>query len=287
MLLATSRAVSCIRAMVAARFPRLRWTFSSLGCPECDLDGMFATAKRYGLESVELRAVEGSIDVPGWLRRRFESPEAFAAHVAGAGVRIASLDTSLRMIDGDAAAREKLLEFLPWAEALGGVPLRVFDGGSTWGTESRVAAAAAMAWWDERRTGEGWRSEWIVETHDCLFDADSIAACMADAPKSVRILWDTHHTWKRGGENPTATWARIRKWVRHVHVKDSVSRPSGRHPFSYVFLGDGEFPLQETLSVLERDGYASPVSLEWERMWHPELPSLEAALERGRQDGWV
>lgn len=272
--------------MVAARFPRLRWTFSSLGCPECDLDGMFAVAKRFGLEAIELRAVERSIDVPGWLRQRFGSPAAFADHVTTSGVRIASLDTSFRMIDGDPGEREKLLAFLPWAEALGGVPLRVFDGGHQWDASARAGAAAAMTWWHERRAEEGWRSEWIVETHDCLFDAGSIESCMKEAPDSVRILWDTHHTWKRGGEDPAATWQRIRPWVRHVHVKDSVSRPSARHPFSYVFLGEGEFPLQGTLSALERDGYAGPVSLEWERMWHPDLPALEAALERARRDGW-
>ena len=76
------------------------------------------------------------------------------------------------------------------------------------------------------------------------------------------------------------TWPAIHRWVRHVHVKDSVSRPSGRHPYSYVFLGEGEFPLRSLVEQLRSDGFEHVLSLEWERMWHPYLPSVEEALER-------
>ena len=75
-----------------------------------------------------------------------------------------------------------------------------------------------------------------------------------------------------------ATWRAIRSGVVHVHVKDSVGQPSARHPFTYVLPGDGEFPVSPLLAALQADGFDGPVSLEWERMWHPYLPSLDAAL---------
>ncbi|MGH8019774.1 MAG: sugar phosphate isomerase/epimerase family protein [Opitutaceae bacterium] len=273
--------------MAEARAFRLPWSFSSLGCPELDLDGIFALAREAGIAVVELRAIGGTIDLPAYFAKTFGSPAAFAAHVGKSGVGIASLDTSFRIIDGDAAARAQLLDFLPWAEALGGVPLRVFDGGTTLDEHARAAIRETVQWWDHTRAAAGWRSSWIIETHDCLFTAAAIEAVMREAPESVRLLWDSHHTWKRGGEEPVETWKTIRPWVRHVHVKDSVSRPSARHPFSYVFLGEGEFPLRALIDALRDDAFDGILSLEWERMWHRELPPLEQALDRARRDGWM
>jgi sugar phosphate isomerase/epimerase len=69
-------------------------------------------------------------------------------------------------------------------------------------------------------------------------------------------------------------------------VKDSISEPSARHPFTYVMLGNGEFDLADTLDLLRENAFAGVVSIEWERKWHPYLPPLEEALKRARSLGW-
>jgi sugar phosphate isomerase/epimerase len=144
--------------------------------------------------------------------------------------------------------------------------------------------AARLAWWAECRAAHGWRSEIMIETHDSLFTAAKIRALLAVAP-SARILWDSHHTWKRGGEDPLVTWTAIAPQIVHVHVKDSVSVPSVRHPFTYVLPGDGEFPAGPLIARL-REEFAGPVSLEWERWWHPYLPPLAEALAAANTRGW-
>jgi Sugar phosphate isomerases/epimerases len=124
----------------------------------------------------------------------------------------------------------------------------------------------------------------MVETHDSLFTAAAIGRLAAAVP-GVRILWDSHHTWKRGGEDPLATWEAIKEHVVHVHVKDSVSRPSGKYPFTYALPGTGEFPmagLREKLAV----GFGGAASLEWEKLWHPELAPLEEVLRSARERAW-
>jgi sugar phosphate isomerase/epimerase len=117
----------------------------------------------------------------------------------------------------------------------------------------------------------------MVETHDSLLTAAAIARFQAAAPATA-ILWDAHHTWRKGGEDPLVTWRAIHSGVVHVHVKDSIGVPSARHPFTYVLPGDGEFPAAPLLATLQADGFAGPVSLEWEKQWHPYLPSLDTAL---------
>ena len=125
----------------------------------------------------------------------------------------------------------------------------------------------------------------MIETHDSLWTAAAVGRLLTVVP-DVAILWDSHHTWKKGGEDPVATWRAIRTRVVHVHVKDSVDVPSARHPFTYVLPGDGGFPIAPLLAALRGEGYAGLVSLEWERMWHPYLPPLDDALGAATVRRW-
>ncbi|MDF3058302.1 MAG: sugar phosphate isomerase/epimerase [Rariglobus sp.] len=266
--------------------PYLR-AFSTLGCVELTLDESFALASRHGLDAVELRGVGGSLDVPAWLAHTYGSPEDFAAHARRSPVRIAALDTSLRLIGNSAADREAFLHFIPWAEALGIPRLRVFDGGGKALTEAELAQALdTLAWWNAHRRTQGWHTDLMIETHDALVTTPAIRRFLAAAPAGTSLLWDAHHTWRQGGEKPADTWNAIRSAVVHIHVKDSTAVPSGRHPYTYVPPGGGEFPMTALRDVLQRDAYAGPVSLEWERHWHPALATLETALTAAHETAW-
>lgn len=262
----------------------MKHAFSSLGCAEFTLDECLALAARHACAAVELRALDGTVDLPARLAAGFASPEALARHCRAAPVAIAALNTSLTLAGStDDDWRKTLEAFLPWAEALGGLDLRVFDGGT--GTAADLSAMAArLRWWQAFREQRGWRSDLMIETHDSLFTAAAVGELRARAP-NARILWDTHHTWKKGGENPLVTWTALRPCVVHVHVKDSVSAPSARHPFTYVLPGAGEFPMAPLRERLATE-FPGVVSLEWERMWHPYLPPLDDALAAAAATGW-
>lgn len=256
--------------------------FSSLGCPELSLDETLALAARHGLTAVELRTLGGTTDLPALFAREFGSPAALAAHVARQPVRIVALDTSFRLADhkpGDWAA---FLTFVSWAEALGVRWLRVFDGGKP--GESLQPMRASWETWQTHRAAAKLSVDVMIETHDSLFTAAAIGEFVARAP-GAKILWDTHHTWKKGGEDPVTTWRAIRPHVVHVHVKDSISAPSARHPFTYVLPGDGEFPMAPVREVLARE-FAGVVSLEWEKQWHPYLAPVDDALRVAAERKW-
>lgn len=256
--------------------------FSTLGCPTATLDEALATAARHHLDAVELRTLEGTTDLPALFARRFGAPAALAAHVARSPVRVASLDTSFRLADPKPGDWEALLAFLPWAEALGVRWLRVFDGGRP--DAAHDAPLQSLARWRAHRAAARCACDLMVETHDSLFTAAAINDFAAQAGGAA-ILWDTHHTWKKGGEDPVATWRAIQAHVVHVHVKDSISRPSERHPFIYVPPGDGEFPMTPLRDALARE-YTGVVSLEWEKQWHPYLAPVETALATAHQRAW-
>lgn len=259
--------------------------FSTLGCPELGLEEACALAARHGLPAIELRALGGGVDLAGYFARVFGTPERLGAWVAGQSVRVVAVDASLKLIGGIETDRAQLAGLGPWAEALGVRWLRVFDGGKTLDAAELADARATLAWWSELRTRHGWHAQLMIETHDSLVTGEALAQFLAAVPEAT-ILWDAHHTWRKGGEDPLVTWPMLRGRVAHVHVKDSIPLPSARHPFTYVLPGDGGFPVRPLLDLLEREGFAGPVSLEWEKVWHPYLLPLEAALRVATERRW-
>ncbi|NKJ40365.1 sugar phosphate isomerase/epimerase [Rhizobium sp. SG570] len=265
--------------------PHMTLAFSTLGCADLELDEALALAARYGLDAIEIRALGGTIDLATYFTERFGSPAGLARALEASAVRVCAFNTSLRLVGATSQAKEEFLRYLPWAEAVGVRSLRVFDGGDSGDAGEVAEALSTLQWWRETAVREGFSAEMIVETHDFLVQPDAIACLLEGAPDCA-LLWDTHHTWRNGGQDPVETWKQVRGNTRHLHVKDSISKPGPKLPYSYVLPGSGEFPMAALRSALAADGYDGVMSLEWEKLWHVELPSLDLALQAARRSGW-
>lgn len=251
--------------------------FSTLGCPDLSIDDVVALAVSRGIPAVEIRALDGTVDLLAVLGRRFGTHAAARVWAAAQPVRIVALGTGFRLI-GEAVPRHALAAWGAWADALGADRLRLFDGGKAGDAAEVARAAETLARGRAWRVADGWAADLMIETHHAFARPDALAAFLAAAP-DCPILWDTHHTWKRGGEDPVATWRRFRGQVVHVHVKDSVGD-------RYCLPGQGGFPMANLRAALAADAYAGPVSLEWERLWHPLLPPLADALDAAQSARW-
>jgi sugar phosphate isomerase/epimerase len=258
---------------------------SSLGCPDLSLEETLGLARQHDVPAVELRCLGGTTDLAAYLSSQYGSPHALAGRLRAAAVRIIGFNTSMRLVGGTALEREQLQALVPWAEALRVPWLRIFDGGKIADAVELGEAAETIRWWRALRRAQGWGTDIMIETHDSLFTTAGIRRFTAANPGTA-ILWDAHHTWRKGGEDPAVTWRAIRGDVVHVHVKDSVDRPSARHAYTYVLPGDGEFPIGSVLGALRDDGFSGAVSLEWEKLWHPYLPSLHDALATAAVRKW-
>lgn len=259
--------------------------FSTLGCGQLELAAACALAQQFRINRLELRSLGGTLALASYLTERFGRPEKLAAELSARDMRVVALDTSLKLNGSTGREwRETAEAFLPWAEALGGVNLRVFDGGTTADAPALAVMADRLRWWRALRAERRWQSDIMIETHNSLCSTAANLALLRQAP-FARILWDSHHTWKRGGEDPAATWEALRPHIVHIHVKDSVSRPSARHPYTYVRPGEGEFPAGPLMKRLRQE-FDGPVSLEWEQWWHPDLPPLAEALRSAEKLNW-
>jgi sugar phosphate isomerase/epimerase len=267
---------------------QFRWGFSTLGCPELSLPEVCELAAQYQFPQLEVRALQGRVDLPdyaddhGWKPPR--AGELFEHHQVN--MVVASSDFKLI---GDSARRAEFLRFCGWADSWHAEYVRVFGGG-IWGrplTEAEFKAALeSVAWWRSEKKARGWSIEILLETHDAFSASAPCCRLNKRLAKPLGLIWDTHHTWRLGGETPRQTWRRLSPWIRHVHIKDSVDTPSQRHPFTYVLPGEGQVPLAEIVELLREKKFAGTVSFEWERLWHPYLPPLPVALARLREQDW-
>lgn len=264
--------------------------FSTLGCPELSLTETADLAHKFHIPHLELRALENSVDLPNLLSTfpgGWKGALSFL-HEFNLSPRI--LGTSFKLIGNTPEQWEELFTFARLAQDLETPWLRVFSGGA-WGTSltrgDYETAAASVQRWRQEKARHQWRADILLETHDSFSASAPCQRLLERLDQPIHFIWDSHHTWRLGCETPEQTWSALSLYIRHIHVKDSIGVPSARHPFTYVLPGEGEMPLADAFALLSRDGFLGTVSLEWEKMWHPYLPTLSAALTACREKGWL
>lgn len=268
----------------------MKHCFSTIGCPNFSLIQVLELSQFVGFPGVELRTLEGSTNLPQYISEKFSDVSAVRQLIEMYNIQLPVIGTSFRLTQPSNESWEELIEFVCLAESLQVPWLRVFDGPmSPLGARSSIEAMqAVLKEWEMRRNQSHWKVCLAIETHSTLLTADLICNLFANLGNtSSRVLWDVHHTWRAGNEDPLVTWNSIAENVVHIHVKDSLQDPSVEEGFRYVLPGKGQFPAPSLYKKLQENDFDGFVSLEWERQWHPELPTLEMALDSAKQYYWI
>ncbi|MCU0385991.1 MAG: sugar phosphate isomerase/epimerase, partial [Flavihumibacter sp.] len=118
--------------------------------------------------------------------------------------------------------------------------------------------------------------EVLMETHgDLVYLADLEKIMKEVNSQKIGLIWDISNMWTVTGEAPTKVYPALKKYIRHVHVKDAI-KEEGK--LRYTFLGKGQVPIFEGIDLLAGDNYKGFYSFEWEKLWHPEIAEPELAL---------
>jgi len=262
----------------SARYPI---AFSTLGCPDWTWMTILENAGRYGYAALELRGIAGEMDlpkVPEFIGTRLAETK---RDLAALGLVVSDLGASSRMHEKDPAVRAQQFDegrrFIDLAQAMGVKYVRMFG--------DRIPEGEPK---DEvmKRVVEGFRTmadyarpagvTVLIESHgDFTRSADIEGILTSVASPQFALLWDAHHSFVAGKEQPADTFAKIGKWARHTHLKDSKPQGADRR---YVLVGAGEVPVKEQVRVLAAAGYKGLYCFEWEKKWHPEIEEPEVAF---------
>jgi sugar phosphate isomerase/epimerase len=277
---AVTAAVS--RGLGAASRPTL--AFSTLGCPNWSWRQILDTAVKEGYGAVELRGLMGEMDLPKSPVLAGTAAATALKDVKAAGLRIACVSASSQLHSPDAAERAKQMDearrFIDLAHRLEAPNVRVF--GNNWVKEEarEVTLARVSAGLRELvEAAKGSGAEIIIESHGDFTDSATLTTLL-DAAPGAGLLWDTHHTVVAAKEDPKETFAKLGKWARHTHIKDSVPGPDPSKPDdrAYVLTGTGQVPVKQIVQTLVQGGYTGCLCFEWEKKWHPEIAEPEIAI---------
>lgn len=266
----------------------IEWSVSTLGEPEWGVDEFLELCGEFGLTGLELRFLNGSLDVGAEMKAYLADPEK-VKKLAASGVRFPVMGSSLEIGKGGDKEFEEFIQSALVADRIGAQWLRVFDG-PVWGenigeAEKKNAKTIVNAWNDWRATNSV-KVRMALETHGASSSSKVLEAFLDAVGEPVDIIWDVHHTRLVAGESFEETWERLGKRIVHVHIKDSVPLPSARHMYTLTLPGQGKLDGCGFISFLKDKGYDGFVSLEWEKKWHPYLPPLREAVAALKISGW-
>jgi sugar phosphate isomerase/epimerase len=279
--LATSIAAPAILRS-QTRPKRLPIAFSTIGCPLWSWKAILEAADKLGYAAIEIRVIQNDADLP----RR---PEFTGSRLAesrrdldAVGVKLVNLGSGVKLHEKDAAARAKHLEdgrrFIDLAHALEVPYIRVFpDKLPKDEPKSEVLARIVDGGRQLAAQAKGSGVTVLLESHGEVVRADDLEPILTGVGSDqFALLWDAHHTFVAGKEDPGVTYARLTRWVRHVHLKDSKPAPDGKR--RYVFVGEGEVPVKEQVRLLVAGGYKGYYSFEWEKRGQPDIEEPEVAF---------
>jgi sugar phosphate isomerase/epimerase len=287
--LKTLSAVALSQAVLSPLFgktekSRIPIAFSTLGCPAWDWPRILEFAHQHGFSAVELRGLQGNMDLPSNAifapNRMEQTKKEIRAHKLS--IACVSSSANLYIEDPDKRAKEltDARRFIDLASTLGAPYVRVFGGKAQSDnapvpddpTKARVAAGL-------RELGQyaGPKSVTvIIESHDHFTSSATLKDVLKAADSEhVGLLWDAHHTFAASNEDPEFTVKQLGPWIRHTHLKDSVGKGEDR---KYVLTGTGNVPIERQIKALQSIGYKGFYCFEWEKVWHPDLADPEIAI---------
>jgi sugar phosphate isomerase/epimerase len=259
----------------------MKLAFSTLGCPQWELDKVAQAAAAFGYEGIELRALGGSLNLLARPELQPGAVEATRRWLDEQHLAVCCVDTSCAFDSPDTAERaaqvKVAVEHCELAAALGAPLIRIFP--------DRVPAGASP---EETR--------------------DNIAACLGEvarlAPTGVRVGLETHGDFARGraaaeivrladhagvvliwdvanslaaGDSIEAAAREVAPYLAHVHLRDA-RRIEGREHWLPVLAGRGAVRFEAAVGELRKLGYDRFISFEWEKYWSPEIEEPEVAL---------
>jgi sugar phosphate isomerase/epimerase len=260
---------------------RLPIGVSTLGCPKWDWSTIVRNAAQWGFAALELRGIQDQMDLTKCAEFEGTRLKGTLQDLAAAELRISVLGASAQMHEPDPARRagslDEVRRFITLAHELKAPYVRVFPDRLVKGEEKSATIARICEGLHE--LGEFAKPAGvtvIIESHGDFRRAADFVEIMKRAKSShAAFLWDAHHTCVEG-EKPAETYAQLRSYTRHVHLKDSSPAEKGER--RYVLTGEGQVPVRETVRVLVQGGYQGVYCLEWEKRWHPEIEEPETAF---------
>jgi sugar phosphate isomerase/epimerase len=249
----------------------MKFAFSTLGCPGWSWDEIVSSAKDLGYDGIELRGIENEMFVPSALPFSPENINDTQQRLEKLNIQIPCVTSfcklhDLQNIEVQLNEGIAYIEFaakmeIPYVRVLGDTApapgIDINDSYVRENIEKLVEIAATN------------NVTLLIETNGVYAESSRLSKLLSSINNNnVGVLWDIHHPFRYFNESIETTWANIGKYVKHVHVKDSLVNDG---KVVYKMTGSGDVPVSEAIKLLKDNGFNGFVTLEWVKRWNMEL----------------
>ena len=259
----------------------MKLAFSTLGCPDWDLAEVIAGARKYGYVGFELRALGGSLDLPG--RDEFAAKQIATTreYLKREGVEICCVDTSCTFHSVDASERaaqvKMALVHAELAARLDAPLIRVFPDTIQPGAERAQTRDWIAACLHEIAEQMPVDVDVALETHGDFARAEATVEIVELANHSkVKLIWDVANSVAAGDTIEQAA-ATVQPHLAHIHLRDAKPVSGSKH-WLPVLAGRGLVSFADAVIAIRNLNYNGYISFEWEKYWHPEIEEPDIAF---------
>ena len=255
-----------------------RLSFTTMGTPQLDHSGAIALALEVGFDGIDIRCA----DYLGEVRPAAEEKELrrVARDFEAACLEIPSVLCYHQINSASDGWSDEYAEHISRHLSIGAVlgarAIRIFGvhPAPGHGSEELVegSAGAIAAALSDDTSGVGI----VMQNHagaGTALDAVQIARRLED-PR-FGLVYSPDHSFLYEATHGDELLPQIQPWTQQVYVADLVREGDGQR---WVFPGDGEVPLRETVARLDAAGFAGFYSFKWEKIWNPDLPEPQVAM---------
>jgi sugar phosphate isomerase/epimerase len=253
-------------------------SFTTMGTPQLDHAGAIDLAQEFGFDGVDIRCADylGEVSPASGDKGLRQVARDFEA----AGLEIPSilcyhpLSSASDGWPGEYA--EHISSHLAIGAALGARAIRIFgvhpapgQGSDELVQGSAEAIAAALS---DDTSGVGI----VMQNHagaGTALDALHIARQLDD-PR-FGLVYSPDHSFMYETTHGDELLPQIQPWTQQVYVADLVREGDRQR---WVFPGQGEVPLRETIAWLDAAGFEGFYSFKWEKIWNPDLADPQVAM---------
>ncbi len=263
----------------------MKLSINTLGCPEKNLDEVIAISKELGVQGIEIRGISGKMNVSDIPDIAPENANKFISKLKEADLApiCFGVSSSFHNEKNTKVAINEAKEAIICAYNCRIGAIRVF-GNNLPASEDQDVTIRRVAghirniclFSEDYRNNHAQNKppvKILLEAHGDFNTAQIISktASIVDS-EYFGIVWDVAHTHRGMGDNILDFWKENKDIIHHLHIKDHKKTDTG---YTLCPVGEGDIPLREIFEAITADGFDGFFSLESEKAWHPELPSIE------------
>jgi len=257
--------------------------FSTLACPNWNLEKIIEQASVMGYQGVEIRGLEGELHLP-LAPSLAANPDAVRRQFAEKQVELVCLGASASFTSRDkdtvVADKKAMIEFIELASRLGCPHVRFYAGEvQKRDTANKAFTRMVDALRPLADTAARHGVCLLVENGGDYRDSWSMwQLCDTVDHPGLRICWNQVHALSVL-ENSSTSIPRLRTKMALVHVGDARFDQRGVL-MEHVPLGEGDIDVQKQIDILKGVVYRGYLVYEWPKMWVDGLAAPEVALPK-------